>query len=75
MPASKAQQKAVAKYMKENYDIFQIRMPKGKKEIIKKAAEKQGKSLNSFVNEAIDEKLRSASDGIEADSDRTKGET
>ena len=30
-PASKAQQKAVAKYMKENYDVFQIRMPKGKK--------------------------------------------
>lgn len=56
-PASKAQQKAVAKYMKENYDIFQIRMPKGKKEIIKTAAENQGKSVNGFINEAIDEKI------------------
>ena len=58
-PASKAQQKAVAKYMKENYDVFQIRMPKGKKEIIKTAAENQGKSVNGFINEyeAIDEKI------------------
>lgn len=56
-PASKAQQKAVAKYMKENYDVFQIRMPKGKKEIIKTAAENQGKSVNGFINEAIEEKI------------------
>ena len=56
-PACKAQQKAVAKYMKENYDVFQIRMPKGKKEIIKTAAENQGKSVNGFINEAIDEKI------------------
>lgn len=56
-PANKAQQKAVAKYMKENYDVFQIRMPKGKKEIIKTAAENQGKSVNGFINEAIDEKI------------------
>ncbi len=56
-PASKAQQKAVAKYMKENYDVFQIRMPKGKKEIIKTVAENQGKSVNGFINEAIDEKI------------------
>ncbi len=31
MPASKAQQKAVSKYMKENYDVFHIRMPEGRK--------------------------------------------
>ena len=35
MPASKAQQRAVSRYMKENYDVYQIRMPKGKKEEIK----------------------------------------
>ena len=57
MPVSKAQQKAVSKYMKENYDVFQIRMPKGKKDIIKTAAENQGKSVNGFINEAIDEKI------------------
>ena len=57
-PASKAQQKAVAKYMKENYDTFQVRMPKGKKEQIKTAAESSGKSLNGYINEAIDEKMQ-----------------
>ena len=56
-PASKAQQKAVAKYMKNNYDELKIRMPKGKKDIIKTAAENQGKSVNGFINEAIDEKI------------------
>lgn len=56
-PASKAQQKAVAKYMKNNYDELKVRMPKGKKDIIKTAAENQGKSVNGFINEAIDEKI------------------
>ncbi len=56
-PASKAQQKAVAKYMKNNYDELKVRVPKGKKEIIKTAAENQGKSVNGFINEAIDEKI------------------
>lgn len=57
MPASKAQQKAVAKYMKENYDIYQIRMPKGKKDKIKALAESNGESLNGFINRVIDEAI------------------
>ena len=57
MPASKAQQKAVSKYMKENYDVYQIRMPKGKKDIIKAHAESHGESVNGFINRAIDETM------------------
>lgn len=57
MPASKAQQKAVNKYIKENYDVFQIRMPKGKKDIIKAHAESKGESVNSFINRAVDEAI------------------
>lgn len=57
MPASKAQQKAVNKYIKENYDVFQIRMPKGKKDIIKAHAESRGESVNSFINRAVDEAI------------------
>ena len=57
-PASKAQQRAVAKYMKNNYDEIKGRMPKGKKEQIRTAAESAGKSLNSYINEAIDEKMQ-----------------
>ena len=41
MPASKAQQRAVSKYMKENYDVYQIRMPKGRKAEIQAHAEPQ----------------------------------
>lgn len=57
MPASKAQQKAVSKYMKENYDMFQIRMPKGRKPTIQSHAEAQGESANGFINRAIMETM------------------
>lgn len=57
MPASKAQQKAVSKYMKANYDEIKIRMAKGRKEHIQAHAEATGKSVNGFINEAIEEKL------------------
>lgn len=57
MPASKAQQKAVSKYMKENYDEVKIRMPKGKKAKIKAYADSKGESINGFVNKAIDKAM------------------
>ena len=57
MPVSKAQQKAVSKYMKENYDEIKARIPKGQKEIIKTHAEAQGESLNGFINRAINETI------------------
>ena len=57
MPASKAQQKAVNKYMKENYDEIKVRGAKGRKAEIKAHAERQGKSINGYVTEAIDEKM------------------
>ena len=57
MAVSKAQQRAVAKYMKENYDNVQLRMPKGKKDKIKAYAESKGESINGFVNRAIDEAM------------------
>jgi len=57
MPASKAQQRAVSKYMKENYDVFQIRMPKGRKAELQAHAQKQGESLNGFISRAIDRQI------------------
>lgn len=54
MPISKAQQKAVTKYMKENYDEVKVRMPKGQKEVVKAHADKHdGGSVNAFINRAI----------------------
>lgn len=57
MPASKAQQKAVSKYMKENYDVYQIRMKKGQKNAIKAHAETRSESVNGFINRAIQETM------------------
>lgn len=55
---SKAQQKAVAKYMKKNYDEIKIRVEKGQKEIIKVAADHAGESVNGYIKKAIDERMK-----------------
>lgn len=58
MPVSKSNQKAVNKYVKNNYDRINVTMPKGKKDDIKTHAEKRGESVNAFINRAIDETIR-----------------
>jgi len=57
MPVSKAQQRAVSKYMKENYDVYQIRMPKGKKDDIKAVAAAAGESVNQYILNAVDQRI------------------
>ena len=58
VPATKAQQKAVNKYMAANYDRINLTVDKGKKELIKAHAAKQdGGSVNAFINRAIDETM------------------
>lgn len=57
MAVTKAQQKAVSKYMKENYDVYQVRMPKGRKAIIQAHAEAHSESVNGFINRAISETM------------------
>lgn len=56
-PASRAQQKAVNKYMKEKYDRVNLTMPKGKKEVLQARAEAQGESVNAYINKAIDQRM------------------
>ncbi len=56
-PVSKAQQKATIKYMKANLDEIKIRVPKGRKSIIKAHAKQQGESLNGFIVRAIDDTI------------------
>lgn len=58
MAVSKAQQKAVAKYMKNNYEEIKVRVHKGQKEVIKAHADKQGESVNGFVKRAISETMQ-----------------
>ena len=58
MPVSKAQQRAVNKYMSANYDRINLTVDKGRKEIIKAHAESHGESVNGFINRAIVEAMQ-----------------
>ena len=53
MTVSKAQQKAVAKYMKNNYDEIKIRVNKGGKNAIQTAAAGNDESVNAYIKRAI----------------------
>lgn len=57
MPVSKANQRAVNKYVKNNYDRVNVTMPKGKKDTIQAHAETQGQSVNAYINAAIDARM------------------
>ena len=55
MAYTKAGQKAVDKYVKNNYDNLTVRVPKGNKAELQAHAEKMGESLNAFVNRSMSE--------------------
>jgi predicted HicB family RNase H-like nuclease len=57
MPVSKANIKAVSKYMKANYDELKIRVPKGRKNIYMNHATAAEQSLNGYVIQAVDERI------------------
>ena len=65
MPASKAQQKATAKYEARVYDKTLIRLSKGKLDEVRTAASAAGLSVNGFINAAVDEKLERYKGGQE----------
>lgn len=53
MAVSKAQQKSVNKYIKNNYDRFNITVQKGSKQLIEAAAKEQNESINGYIKKAI----------------------
>ena len=57
MATSKAAQRAVNKYMRENYDRVNLTMPKGKKDAAQIHAAQRGESVTAFINRAIDETM------------------
>ena len=57
MATTKASQRAVNKYMKENYDRVNLTMPKGNKEVVQAHAEAHNESVNAFSNRAIQETM------------------
>lgn len=57
VPTTKAGQRAVARYTRENYDRINVTLPKGQREELKIHAEKHGESVNGFIKRAIDETI------------------
>ena len=53
-----SQTRAKNKYNAKAYDSLRIVVKKGEKDIIKSHADKQGESLNGFVNRAIVETIQ-----------------
>ena len=54
---SEARIRANNKYNAKAYDRVNIAIPKGRKEVIQAHATAQGKSINGYVIEAIEEKM------------------
>lgn len=57
MATTKAQQKAVHKYVKNNYDRMELTVPKGSRDIIKVASAKAGQSVNAYIWQAVQDRL------------------
>lgn len=67
---SKARIAANNRYNAKAYDRINIAVPKGKKDKIKAAADQEGKSVNAYIIEAIDEKMSGAGSVPPSDADR-----
>ena len=59
---TEAQKEATARYNKKAYDRIDVIVPKGKRKVIKDFAQKQGKSTNRFINDAIDKAMKEKGD-------------
>lgn len=58
MAYSESQKKATRKYNKKAYDRLYITVDKGRKEVIKAAADAQGMSVNEYVVNLIEKSLK-----------------
>ena len=54
---NKAQQKAVNKYVKNNYDRINVTFPKGEKDLLKNHVKSTGESVNSFILRSVKETM------------------
>ena len=57
MALTEAQKKANAEYIAKAYDRIELKVKKGRKDLIKAHAESKGESINGFVNRAINETM------------------
>ena len=75
MPASKAQQKAVTKYVKAKYDRFGLTMPKGNLDTIKARFAAGGISLHPDTVKAAQEAAEATGEAVPQFVDRAVLET
>ena len=57
MAPTDAQRRARDKWLNEKVETINLRVPKGKKELIQKCAAQHGESVNGFINRIIDESI------------------
>ena len=58
MTTTRAAQAAVQRYEAKAYDKILVRVPKGRREEIQAAAEAVGQSVNAYIVEAVDRRIR-----------------
>ena len=58
MALTEAQKKAVAKYNAKSYDRLELKVRKGKKNVIKDFADRAGESVNNYAKKAIQAKIK-----------------
>ena len=56
MPKYKSQNRAANEYRRRNYDQYNIQLPKGMKDELKKMASEDGVSLNRYILDAVEKK-------------------
>ena len=57
MAPTDAQKRARDKWLSEKVETIAVRVPKGKKEIIRQFAADNGESVNAFINRAVDKAM------------------
>lgn len=62
---SEGQREQTSKYNKTHYDTILVRLKKGEKEAILRAASDSGESLNRFCKDAIVQRMEAAKKGVE----------
>ena len=76
MPASKAQQRAVAKYMAANYDELKLRIPKGRKKDIEThiSENEDFDSVNGWISFLVRRELGLSEEEWKSPADEASGE-
>ena len=69
---SKAQQKAVNKYVKNNYDRINVTFPKGQKEFITQLAAAADESVNCYIKKAVEERIQRENPDVSLTSQATE---